>query len=55
MPSLSLFDGDAFCPYSVEQKVCCFRLSVNAVSVVDYLESASHLCVGDTFSVSKEL
>ena len=27
------------------------RLPIDAVSVVDCLESASHFCVGDTFSI----
>ena len=52
---LTLFDGNASRLDSVEQKVCRFRFSVDIVSVVYCLESASHFFIGDALSVSKEL
>lgn len=51
----TLFDGDTSRLDSVEQKVCRFRFSVDVVSVVYYLESASHLFIGDALSIGKEL
>ena len=52
---LALFDGNASRLDSVEQKVCCFRFSVDAVFVVYCLESTSHFSVCDALPVGKRL